>query len=289
MNTTTALLDPTARPSASTPLGNASRLDPLRVLHARQPELATAAWLSLLAMVPCLFAMLVDPRTVNNINVWIKPTKFFASFAAYYATLAWVFGYLPRSARGSVAGRFVVRGALAVGLYEMGWIVLSAANGVPSHFNVSTVGRIAYGLAGIGSIVLMLTILVQGMMIARDRTMPIAPALRWGIVAGAVIAFVATLITAGYMSMNGGHWVGGVPSDAYGLPLFGWSRTGGDLRVAHFFALHAQQALPALGLSAVALGRPNARGTVLLGAFAYTGLIAFTFVQALLGVPFVAR
>src|SRR5690606_5801344 len=123
-------------------------------------------------------------------------------------------------------------------------------------------------------------------MIARDRTMPIAPALRWGIVAGAVIAFVATLITAGYMSMNGGHWVGGIASDANGLPLFGWSRTGGDLRVAHFFALHAQQAMPALGLIAVALGRPSSRGAIAAGAVAYLGLIAFTFVQALRGVPF---
>src|SRR5690606_9147450 len=193
----------------------------------------------------------------------------------------------PRSAQGSVAGRLVIRGALVVGLYEMSWIVLAAANGVPSHFNTSTMGLVAYGLAGIGSVVLILAILVRGMMIAPQLVVLIAPALLWSIVAGAVIAFCTTLIAAGYLSMNGGHWVGGAPSDAHGLPLLGWSRTVGDLRVAHFFALHAQQVLPALGLAAVALGRPNARGTVLLGALAYTGLIAFTFVQALRGVPFI--
>ncbi len=284
---TTALRTSIARLDTGTSLGDRMRLHLLGVLHERQPELAAAAWLSLLAIVPCLFAMLVDPRTVNDINVWIKPSKFFVSFAIYYATLAWAFGYLPQSAQGSVAGRLVIRGALVVGVYEMSWIVLAAANGVLSHFNDSTVGAIAYGLAGIGSLVLIGVILMQGMMIARQRTVPIAPALRWGIVSGAVIAFGATLITAGTLSMNGGHWVGGIPSDAYGLPLLGWSRIGGDLRVAHFFALHAQQALPALGLAAVTLGRSNARGTMLLGALAYAALVVVTFVQALRGVPFI--
>src|SRR5690606_23935489 len=129
-------------------------------------------------------------------------------------------------------------------------------------------------------------ILVQGLMIARQRSVPIAPARRVGLVAGAVIAFGATLITAGYMSANGGHWVGGIASDVGGLPVLGWSRTGGDLRVAHFFALHAQQTMPALGLLAVALGRPTMRRAIAAGAVAYLGLVAFTFVQALRGVPF---
>src|SRR5690606_21394277 len=140
-----------------------------RALYRRQPELATAALLGLLAIVPCQLAMLVDPCTVNDISVWIKPSKFFASFAVYYATLAWAFGYLPHSAQGTVAGRFVIRGALAVGLYEISWIVIAAANGVPSHFNdTSPVWGIAYAFAGIGSILLIGAILVQGLMIARQ-------------------------------------------------------------------------------------------------------------------------
>jgi len=275
---------------AGTPLP-ASRnalLEPLRVLHRRQPELATAALISLLAIVPSLFALLIDPRTVNDINVWIKPTKFLVSFAVYYATLAWAFGYLPRAAQQTLPGTLVIRGALAAGLYEMLWLVLAAANGVPAHFNGdSPLWRWAYVLAGAGSLVLIVAILVQGGMIARQRAVPIAPALRWGIVAGAVIAFGATLVTAGYLSASGSHWVGGIASDAYGLPLLGWSRTGGDLRVAHFFALHAQQAMPALGLLAVALGRAGMRWAIVLAAIAYVGLVAYTFVQAMSGMPFI--
>jgi len=251
--------------------------------------LAAAALIALAGAAATLAAMQVDARTLHDINVWTKPTKFFVSLAVYYATLAWAFGYLPHEAQRTRAGRFVIVAPLAAGLYEMSWIVLAAANGVASHFNAdSLLWSMAYSLGGLGSLVLISAILVQGLMIARQRVIPIAPALRFGLVAGAVIAFAATLITAGYLAANGGHWVGGVPSDAGGVPLLGWSRTGGDLRVAHFFALHAQQAMPALGLLAVALGRPNARAAIAVSAAAYVGLVAFTFVQALRGLPFLA-
>jgi hypothetical protein len=37
--------------------------------------------------------------------------------------------------------------------------------------------------------------------------------------------------TGAYMSNGTGHWVGGVQSDTNGSLFFGWSRTGGDLRL----------------------------------------------------------
>lgn len=261
----------------------------LAAIRTRQPALAAGALIALVGAAATLAAMQADARTLNDINVWIKPTKFFVSLAVYYATLAWAFGYLPREAQRTRAGRFVIAAPLAAGLYEMTWIVLAAANGVPSHFNTdSLLWSTAFRLGGLGSLVLISAILVQGVMIARQRAIAIEPALRFGLVAGAAIAFGATLITAGYLGASGGHGVGGVASDAGGLPLLGWSRTGGDLRVAHFFALHAQQVMPAIGLLAVALGRPNARVAMAASAAAYVGLVAFTFVQALRGLPFLA-
>jgi hypothetical protein len=262
---------------------------PVRELYRRQPQLANAAAISLLATMPCLLAMLVDARTTNDISVWIKPTKFFVSFFAYYATLAWAFGYVPTERQSSRAGQFVIRAAIAVGLLEMTWIVLAAANGVPAHFNFSSpVWGAAYAFAGIGSVVLITGILVQGIMIARQRSVLVAPALRWALVAGAVISFAGTLTAAGYLSMGAGHWVGGEPTDAHGLLLMGWSRTGGDLRVAHFWALHAQQIVPAIGVGLVALRLERAKAAVVLASAAYVALIAFTLVQALRGEPFLA-
>jgi hypothetical protein len=126
----------------------------------------------------------------------------------------------------------------------------------------------------------------QGVLVARQPAGVLAPALQRAITLGAVIAFAGTLVTAGYLSSANGHWVGGTSSDAGGLPLTGWSRDGGDLRVAHFFALHAQQALPLLGVVLVRLGRPDATRVVWVGAAGYVALIVFTFVQALAGLPF---
>lgn len=260
---------------------------PFLELYRRQPALATASAISLAAILPCLMAMLVDARTVNDISVWIKPAKFLVSFVVYYATLAWAFGYLPKERQSSRAGRFVIRGAIVVGLLEMTWLLLAAANGVPAHFNSGSVTwQAAYSLAGVGSVILITVILVQGLMIARQRSIPVAPALRWALVMGAVVAFVGTLVVAGYMSAGDGHWVGGARTDADGLALMGWSRNGGDLRVAHFWSLHAQQIVPAIGWILSALRLRYAMAGVALASSGYAGLVAFTFVQALQGKPF---
>jgi hypothetical protein len=256
-------------------------------LQRRQPHLAAAALLCLAAIVPCLIALSIDVRTVNGISVWIKPIKFLLSFVVYYVTLAWVFGYLPRSAQSTRAGRFVIWAALLAGVYEMAWLLLAASSGVPAHFNVGTLAwALAYQVAGVGSVVLIAAILVQGVMVARQRDASIPPALRTALVLGAVMAFAATLVTAGFLASGTGHWVGGPPSDAGGLPVIGWSRSGGDLRVAHFWALHAQQFIPLVGLLLVASGQPRAKVAVVFASIGYVALIAFTFVQALGGKPF---
>jgi hypothetical protein len=66
----------------------------------------------------------------------------------------------------------------------------------------------------------------------------------------------------------------------------GWSRSGGDLRVAHFFALHLHQALPLAGWLIVAGGMRRPLAAVHGAALAMLAFTAFTFVQALSGQPF---
>ncbi len=66
-----------------------------------------------------------------------------------------------------------------------------------------------------------------------------------------------------------------------------WARDGGDLRVAHFFGMHAMQALPLVGaLAARTVSRRAAILVVVLAACGYAAFATFTFVEALRGQPF---
>lgn len=258
-----------------------------RELARRQPVLASVGLLCFLAVVPLLFAGYIDTRTVHGINVWVKPVKFLIAIGVYLWTLAWFFGYLGPETRRTFAGRYVIQGTTAFITLELAWIIGMSAAGQASHFNrASPVAAALYGLAGLGAVGLTTSLMVQGVLLARDRSVRLAPAFRLSLVLGSVLAFVGTLAFAGFMAKGQGHWVGGVPSDAGGLPLMGWSRTGGDLRVAHFWATHAQQFLPLAGALLVRTRAGWGTAGVWVAALAYSGFVVFTFAQALAGRPF---
>jgi len=101
-----------------------------------------------------------------------------------------------------------------------------------------------------------------------------------------VLSAVATLITAGYLSSHGSHFVGTPSEAAAAIPLLGWSAEVGDLRPAHFLALHAMQVLPLLGLWLDRRGR-TAAAVLPAVAVGYAGLTLAVFVQALMGLPLV--
>ncbi len=76
------------------------------------------------------------------------------------------------------------------------------------------------------------------------------------------------------------------------MVILNWSRDGGDLRVAHFFALHAMQILPLLAMVLYWMlpnVQPNtSKRLVWLACAAYSGFCVFTLLQALHGNPFLA-
>jgi hypothetical protein len=108
-------------------------------------------------------------------------------------------------------------------------------------------------------------------------------------VVGAVImilGFITTLVVAGYMSSQNSHWVGGVPSDADGLPIVGWVRGGGDLRMPHFFATHLMQIIPLIGWMADRYSQRPTRIVIAASAIGVSA-VAAKFIQALSGQPFI--
>jgi hypothetical protein len=236
---------------------------------------------------------LMDERLVNGINVWTKPLKFELSLSVHFLTLALMFTLLTERARGYRSVRWALYAAAASGVFEIVYITLQSARGRASHFYLETeIESVLYMVMGVGSLLLTIAPIVLGIQVWRNGRADIGAGLKRGAVLGLILGGIATIITAGFMSssfiVETGRWVNGARSDANGIPLTGWSGTGGDLRVSHFFALHVMQALPALGLMADRWARGRAKAIVLAGLGVWIALVAGTFLQALSGVAFIA-
>ncbi|WP_198376763.1 hypothetical protein [Neoroseomonas rubea] len=105
------------------------------------------------------------------------------------------------------------------------------------------------------------------------------PLLRAGVALGFILAGLGGAATGFAIGANQGPYVGAPPSDAGAWPPFFWSRAGGDLRLAHFLAVHAMQALPILAWALLRLRAPAAAGWLAAGTLGWAGLsgVAFAF------------
>lgn len=253
----------------------------------RQPALAGAGILLFAAMAPTLFAYLVETRTLYGINVWTKPLKFEASVALYFLTLAWFWGYLSPRLRDARAVRALAVAVAACGVLEIVYIGFQAGRGVSSHFNTATqLEGILFNLMGLGAVIMTAGSLVLAILIVRSGAGALSPVFRTAVIAGLVLTFVLGTGAGVVIAENGGHWVGTVASDAGGLPIFGWARDAGDLRVAHFFGIHAMQVVPVFALLAERLAPRRASATLAAFALVYASLTVATLLQALAGRPF---
>lgn len=212
-----------------------------------------------LVTVVALLGLLWDPRLVTGAAVWIKPLKFAVSTAIFTATLLWLLGTIEGRWPGRIARAAGALIALAFTV-EMLVIVGQAARGVRSHFNQATpLDAALFGAMGAFIALLWGATLVVALLVQRQRYADpaLASALRIGLaitLLGAGLGFLMTRPTpeqaaaleAGLAPPEVGAHSVGVPDGGPGLPITGWSREGGDLRVPHFVGLHALQLLPLL-------------------------------------------
>jgi hypothetical protein len=252
-----------------------------------EPRFAAAGLAMAALMLPTAVAALLDLRTVADVNVWAKPLKFEAALAIYLLTLAWFARWLPAGLTERRWYRVYAGVVVAAAAAEIVWIGAAAWFGVPSHFNRSSaVWSALYGVMGVLAVTLTSMSLVFGLAVARNPASGLAPAVKAGVAIGLVLTFALTLLVAGFMSAGSGHLVGGNLSDAEALPVFGWARDGGDLRVAHFFATHAMHIVPALGLVSAAVFGGARRVPVWMAGAAFAAFVLHAFIEALRGQPF---
>ena len=128
---------------------------------------------------------------------------------------------------------------------EIVCIILQSARGTTSHFNnQSPFDVVDLRVMGVTIFVNTLAMMLFLWIIRRD-TPPQRAGYLWGIRLGVAIFLLASF-EGGVIVANNAHTVG-APDGGPGLPFVNWSTTAGDLRIAHFFGMHAMQALPLLG------------------------------------------
>jgi hypothetical protein len=241
-----------------------------------------AAAMAVLA--PVLAALsVVDDRVLLGAPLWFKPLKFAVSFVAYAGALAWMLGQLRERTLQRTGWVIVVTSAI-----EMVIIGGQAARGVRSHYNVdSAVDGALFSIMGATVTVMWLATLAVALRFLREPGRD--PAAGTAVRLGLAVALLGMAV--GYvMVANGAHTVG-VPDGGPGLPLAGWSTTGGDLRIGHFVGMHALQVLPLLAAALVAARRFDERTRVALvrvAAAAWTGLTVLLTAQALRAQPLLA-
>lgn len=271
----------------------------LRTLH--RPLVWFTVSMGVLALVSA-GGLLFDDRVLVGAPIWAKPFKFSVSFIAYALTLAWMLSLLP-TARARRVGWWAGTVLTAASAVEMVLITAQVVRGKQSHFNNATPFDAAlFQAMGLTVVVLWLAALVIAVLLLRARILDRATA--WAVrisslvaLAGAGIGFAMVRPTPEQLAQEdpatvGAHSVG-VPDGGPGMPLTGWSTTGGDLRIAHFFGMHALQLIPLVLLLLSALAPHFARladdrirlRLVLVTSASYTAAFVLVAWQALRGQP----
>lgn len=217
-----------------------------------------------------------DDRQLLGINLWVKPIKFALSIGIYCLTWPLLLQYFPFE---RLKRRFARSTAFAMS-FEMAAIASQAARGVLSHYNHSSpYNLLIFQLMGIVIVSQILFALFIGIRFFKVKPVQITPALLWAIRLGILMACFFAL-EGGIMAAKMAHTVG-FADGSPGLPLLNWSRTAGDLRIAHFVGMHALQAIPLfVFLSKVERARP-----AVLFAFFYFSIVMLLLVNAFLGRP----
>ena len=247
-------------------------------IHTLQERNITLFWFGLLCLAGALICLVLTRTSSTQllgISAWIKPLKFFFSIWIFCWTMGWLLGEL-KNPTGLTTYSWMV---VIVMIIEITVITWQAANGRLSHFNTSTpLYSSLFTIMGIAISILTLWTLVVGLKFFGPAAAHIPPGYLWGIRLG-IIIFVIFAFEGGLMGARLAHTVGAADGGA-GIQVLNWSKKYGDLRVAHFFGMHALQLLPLIGFY---LSR-SARATILI-ALIYFLLTSILLIQALRGLP----
>lgn len=245
-----------------------------RELRYRDPLLFWIGSAMLLTLLIVTLISISDTRLILGINPWIKPMKFLTSITIFLWTVAWFMPETEDKPRSRNIVRWTIGSAMII---EIACIILQAARGTTSHFNVgSPFDAAIFSTMGFTIVINTLAMMLFSAIIRKDTPHQRAGYL-WGVRLGIWI-FVLASLEGGLIVANNAHTVG-APDGGPGLPFVNWSTQHGDLRVAHFFGMHAMQILPLIGFVA------NSRNLVIATSILWVAAMSGLLLMALNGQP----
>ncbi len=209
---------------------------------------------------------------VYGVNAWYKPFKFALSTTIFSWTLAWFLYYLPNFKSLPFSWTII----LCLG-FEIVYIAIQASRGQTSHYNSSTPMHAFFFIAMIIAATLVsLYVLYIGVRFIK-ADFPALPDYYISAIRISLFLFVLFSFQGFVMGQHESHTIGAI-NDNSNMPILGWSMKCGDLRIAHFWGMHALQILP---ITSYYLIR-NKRAIYLFG-FLYLLLGIYLWVIALQG------
>jgi hypothetical protein len=214
---------------------------------------------------------------------WRKPTTFGISFGLTTLTLGWVASYLPVRPR---------LGWLAAGLlcaatsYEVAWVTVQHARGVPAHFNDTTV--LDERLFILGAVMVAIAIVVIAAMTLAAFVHTTAPAPMAVAIRAGLVGLLAAQVTGVWMLLHGLALL-----DADADPVTASMSTygaAGQLKFVHAVPMHTIQVLAVLAWLLAWSGLPQRRQTrlVALAVVGYGGLFGVALGRTTAGLAPVA-
>jgi hypothetical protein len=256
-------------------------------LHAKDRLLSLFGWMLLLS-VPVFAALgLLNAGAAHALLPWIKPVKFAVSFA----TFVWTASLFLGAVRIPGWQRRLARRAMVLSIVvEMLCLAAQAWRNVPVSASALDYG-IQQATVAMVTVNTVLTVWLLLVFCGKRERIKIADAAQIVAIRLSIVIFLAGNAVGGYMLARGSHTVGATDGGP-GLPFVNWSTIAGDLRIAHFIAIHAIQIVPLFAWIVWKMEpRPalnHRRMAVIAASWLLALTVGATFVQAALGHPLLA-
>ena len=249
-------------------------IDFIQQIKLRNETLFYFGLVCLLLSVVFLLLTKITTVQVYHVNAWYKPFKFAFSTFLFAWAMAWYCYYLPNF------NIHLFNWSVIILLgFEIFYIAFQASKGQLSHYNLSTpIYSTLYSMMALAATLVTLYTAYVGILFFKNDFPALPIYYLWAIRLG-IIIFVIFSFEGFAMGARLNHSVGALNDNSNWL-IIGWSKTVGDLRVAHFIGMHALQVLPLLSYYVFKNTKLNIGLTVMYGLLAM-----LTLIQALQGKP----